>query len=256
VELLTERAFHRREPRTSWDYTVGVERDGALFFLAAYTLYLPPKGIARFPDGGVPKVIFHRTALYRLERDSRAPEPLLTLSERALPGENLRNSLVQVEPERLLFVYQSSQGGRRDPDAWSAPAWHPGIGAPGRAEAGEKQRILEEGRLGAGGPGVIGSAEVKTRLAGLPPEEWGLPSPLEHAVKRPRGYARDLYLLRGDQSYREAILRAIRNGELPVRAQNVLSKIEERKEKLSGSKRLAYEIEVEETEAGLRELSR
>ena len=74
------------EVYTSRKLSGGYQHDESLYFLVSYGLYRAPRGIARFPDGGRARYLFHETYLYRFDaRDDRL-ERLSELGPAALRG--------------------------------------------------------------------------------------------------------------------------------------------------------------------------
>ena len=116
--------FHLDEPRTTREIGPGFRASGRVYFIASYRLWRPAWGIAAFPDGGMPRVLFARTSLYRLDPKSKTLDGLAVLEEENLPGNNVKNSCFSADKKSLSFAYISSNnrtGGRWA--KWSMSSW-------------------------------------------------------------------------------------------------------------------------------------
>lgn len=238
------------EVYTSRKLSEGYHHDESLYFLVSYGLYRAPRGIARFPDGGRARYLFHETYLYLYDSHDDRLERLLELGTGRPPGLDVRASYFEKQDDVLYVVFKVGHGSRDEPEAWRAAAWDMGSGEGIEVETATSRALLE--RFHYGGEHRVSISEVTAAVGDFPVREWGLPSPLDHTEKRAAEYADDLVHLRGDQPYRDTIIAEIATGGIEADPAEILGLMEERKRSLEEPYRETYELFARETVEGLK----
>ncbi|TVQ29428.1 MAG: hypothetical protein EA382_00230 [Spirochaetaceae bacterium] len=239
---------------TSRSLSGGLVVGDSIYFLADYTLYRAPRGIARFPDGGRARRLFESVCLYRYDRAADRLDQLAVLLEELPPGLSVATSYFEVDDDVVRFVFASGRGTREDPDAWYAAAWNTATGTVEPVTGETKTGLL--GRFTYDGEERLRIGDVTRAVSGVAFDAWRLPSPLDYVAKSDRAYADDLVALRGDQPYRNAIIDAIAQGRIDADPAAIIRRIDERIASRDGVDRDAYELFSRETRERLVALSR
>jgi len=237
--------LHSEIVHTSMRQSDGYLLDGGLYFLIDYQLYRPPRGIARFPDGGRPRNVYSETALYRWDTGSETIERLATVRSRRDPGHDVRQTYFEPQGGTLSILFKTGHGNRQNPDAWSAVSWDPEAGTL-RSEPVEGRASLLE-RFSYEDPARRGISEVIAIVSSLTLERLELPSPLDYMSRRESRLVDDLVELNGDQPYRDAIVEAIAKESLSAEPGDILSRIDQHRRSLSEPYRGQYALFSEAT---------
>ncbi|MFW6223661.1 MAG: hypothetical protein ACOC4A_02115 [Spirochaetota bacterium] len=240
------------EVYTSRTLSNGYQRDESLYFLLSYGLYRAPRGVARFPDGGRARYLFHETYLYRFDtRDDRL-ERLLELETGRPAGLDVRASYFEQQDELLYVVFKVGHGSRDEPEAWRAACWDTRGDQEIDVDAATTRALLERFRYD--GERRLPISAVTSAVGDVTVREWGLPSPLDYAEKRTAEYAEDLVHLRGDQPYRDAIIAEIAAGRIEADPAEILATMEERARSMEEPNRGVYELFARDTVEGLERI--
>ena len=233
------------EVYTSRKLSSGYQNDETLYFLVSYGLYRAPRGIARFPDGGRARYLFHETYLYRFDpRDDRL-ERLSELRTGRPPGLDVRTSYFEQQDDLLYVVFKVGHGSRDEPGAWRAACYDMRSGTEIGVDPATTRALLE--RFHYDGERRVAISAVTSAVGDFTAREWGFPSPLDYTKKRSAEYAEDLVHLRGDQPYRDAIIADIAAGRIEADPVEILGTMEERKRSLEEPHRGVYELFARET---------
>ncbi|NBF41261.1 MAG: hypothetical protein GVY14_12690 [Spirochaetes bacterium] len=240
------------EVYTSRKLSEGYQHDESLYILVSYGLYRAPRGIARFPDGGRARYLFHETYLYLYDSREDRLERLLELGTGRPPGLDVRASFFEQQDDVLYVVFRVGHGSRDEPEAWRAAAWDMRSREGIEVETATSRALLE--RFHYGGEHRVSISEVTAAVGDFPVREWGLPSPLDYIEKRAAEYADDLVHLRGDQPYRDAIIAEIATGGIKADPAEILGRMEERRRSLEVPYRETYELFARDTMDGLERI--
>lgn len=238
-------ALHSEIVHTSMRQSDGYLLDGGLYFLIDYELYRPPRGIARFPDGGRPRNVHSETVLYRWDTGSETIERLGTVRSRRDPGHDVRQAHFETKEGTLSILFKTSHGNRQNPGAWSAVSWNTETRTL-RSEPPEESAALLE-RFSYEDPARRGISEIIAIVSSLTLERLELPSPLDYMSRRETKLVDDLVELNGDQPYRDAIVEAIAQKSLSGDPGEILSRIDEHRQSLPVPYRGQYALFSEET---------
>jgi len=240
------------EVYTSRKLSGGYQHDESLYFLVSYGLYRAPRGIARFPDGGRARYLFHETYLYRFDaRDDRL-ERLSELGTGRPPGLDVRTSYFEQQDDLLYVVFKVGHGSRDEPGAWRAACYDMRSGTEIGVDPATTRTLLE--RFHYDGERRVPISAVTSAVGDFTVREWGFPSPLDYTEKRSAEYAEDLVHLRGDQPYRDAIIADIAAGRIEADPVEILGTMEERKRSLEEPNRGVYELFARDTVEGLKRI--
>ena len=240
------------EVHTSRQLSDGHQHDGSLYFLVSYGLYRAPRGIARFPDGGRPRYLFHETYLYRYDTRDDGIERLLELETGRPPGLDVRSSYFERHDDLLYVVFKAGHGSRDEPEAWRTACWNMRSGERIGVDPATSRALLE--RFHHDGEQRVPISAVTSAVGEIPVREWGLPSPLDYTEKRAAEYADDLVDLRGDQPYRNAIIADMATGRIEADPAEILGKMEERRQSLEEPYSGTYELFARDTVEGLERI--
>ncbi len=241
--------FYSEEVLTSRSLSGGLVVDESIYFLASYTLYRAPRGIARLPDGGRVRRLFETVCLYRYDTAAARLYRLAVLLNELQPGQSVATSYFEVDGDIVRVVFASGRGTREDPDAWHAAAWNTVTQTLEPVPQDGKNELLD--RFTYDGENRLRIGDVTRAVSEVPFDEWRLPSPLDYTSKSDGAYADDLVALRGDQPYRNAIIDAIARGQIDADPARIIARIDERAASREGVDRDAYELFSRETRARL-----
>ena len=242
--------LHSEIVHTSMRQSDGYLLDGGLYSLIDYELYRPPRGIARFPDGGRPRHVYSETRLYRWDTSTETIERLATVRSRRDPGHDVRQAYFEPKEGTLSILFKTGHGSRQNPDAWSALSWDPEAGTLRSLPAEERAALLE--RFSYEDPARRGVSEVIAIVSSLTLERLELPSPLDYMSRRESRLVDDLVELNGDQPYRDAIVEAIAQKSLSADPGDILSRIDQQRRSLSEPYREQYALFSKETVEALK----
>ncbi len=238
-------SFYSEEVFTSTSLSGGFAVDDSIYFLARYTLYQAPRGIARFPDGGRVRRLFENVCLYEYDTRTDRLDRLDVILEDPQRGLNVATSYFELGEYSVRVVFASSHGTREDPDAWHAVAWN--IGTRSVEYVGDDAKIGLLDRFTYEHPNRLTIDEVKRAVSEVPADAWSRPSPLDYVIKTDGAYTDDLVALRGDQAYRDAIIVAIARGDIDADPLEIISRIDQRISSREGLDRDTYEFFVRDT---------
>jgi hypothetical protein len=218
--------FYSEEVYTSQHLSNGYQIGDIVFFASAHWLYRKPKGIARFPDGGAAKALVGQTGFYCYDIASQKLVRLGMLDPRSA-HRDVAYALFARDKDRLYIGYQP--GGRvSDPmwTRWEIFVWQLERHRLERIEEKDKKVLFDTyfadsntfwkslQRVKAG----VMSQYVKSFSL----SQWQVPSPLDYCVKRQAAYLDDLVALKGDQTYRNAIINRLADRLGPEQVRKVL----------------------------------
>jgi hypothetical protein len=243
VRLFTMGMLYSDELYTSRSVGGGYEVNDSVYFLIDYGLYRKPRGIARFPDGGVSRFITREVFLCRADRDLSVHN-LMSVMTGNTPGLDVRSSYFERQDDLLMVLFRSSHGARNDPQGWTAVGWNIRTNAPVPLTTAQKRELL--GRLTLNQDGRININETTELLERATLKELGLPSPLEFVRRTDRQYRSDLVELRGDRYYRRAVLEAIADGTIRADPGEILRRMNEKRLSLEEPYRTLYQMRAVE----------
>ena len=95
-------SFYDKFPNISIETSEGIIKDKSEYFLLKYKIYFPAKGIAAFPDGGVPKTAFEKYYLIKKNGDKIAnfADPDLSGYHKIL----IKNSKFRLKNNKLFLT--------------------------------------------------------------------------------------------------------------------------------------------------------
>ncbi len=245
--------WYSDEVYTSRTVGAGHEVDGSVYFLMDYALYRRPQGIARFPDGGTVRHIFHEIFLCRADREDASVHNLLSVMPGGTPGLDVRASYFEVQGDLLMVLFKTGHGTRNDPGGWHAVGWNTRTDAPESLSEYQKRELLEQFTYDGGGRVRINETTALLDRATL--QELELPTPLDHMSRSDRQYRNDLVELRGDRYYRRAIIEAIAEGDIRGDPEDILSRMERKRRSLEEPYRSLYEMRAAEVIESLEALN-
>ena len=249
--------LYKNEVSTTWDFGEGLTTPEGVYFLTTYRLWQPPGALLRFPDGGRSRSRFGQTLLYRLSvKDGRLAKSAV-IEETARPGNNVKSSSLRWDGGKLRAAFVAGNEISSPMAAWRMFSMDLGSGALSRVEGEADKKAFFDRHFPPDAPksGRVSISGLKKLLEPVPFEAWALPSPLEYAVKSPREYDDDLVELRGDQAYRDAIIRGLSARASPAQVQELIVRMEKRKDALRGSARMEFELYGQKTLDRLRALA-
>lgn len=254
--------FFEKEPFTSWGFSPGYKTGDKLYFIANYALRRRAKGIARFPDGGIPKTVFARTYFCSFDTVENKLDILAELGDKCLPG-GISGGAVRIGAEFdlkngiLNAAYKIKNYPIDGADTYDMFSWDVEKRLLVKISPETKELFFEEHFAGDDAdkrPERLEHYKTYRLVEEIPLEEWGLPSPLDYCKKSAGAYAKDLILLRGDHSYRRFVIDKL-GGELSADGiRDILEKMEKRKNKLKSYQKLKYELGCKETREALEGL--
>ncbi|MEA2082313.1 MAG: hypothetical protein U9O97_06200 [Elusimicrobiota bacterium] len=254
--------FYAKEPYALWGFSPGYKIGDKTYFIANYTIKHRPKGIARFPDGGISKTVFARTYFCSFDFLKNKLDILSELGDKRLPG-GIQGGVVcldakfRLKKDVLYTAYKtknyiSKAGGEYDMFSWDMKKRLLVKIPPER-----KDYFFEKnsgGRDADKRPKLLRAYKVHRLLEGISLEEWGLPPLLDYCKKSRRAYMKDLVLLRGPREYRKSLMDKYGSGFSEKEIKSMLGKMEKRKNKLKSYQRLKYETTGAWTREALEEL--
>jgi len=254
--------FYAKEVYTRWGFSPGHKIGTKLYFIANYALKRRPKGLAAFPDGGIPKTVFTRTYFCSFDTLKNKLEILAELGDKRLSG-GIQGGVVVLEAEfklkkDVLYVtyktknYISKAGGEYDMFSWNMKKRLLVKIPPERQESFFKEHFSDS--KAAKRPERLRPYKVYRLVKEIPLEDWGLPTVLDYCKKSNKAYAKDLILLRGGQTYRRLVIDKLGKVMTADEIKSILTKMEKRKNKLKSYQRLKYELNGRETREALEAL--
>jgi hypothetical protein len=230
--------LYKQEVSTTWDISEGLKTEEGVYFLTTYRLWNQPGALLRFPDGGRSRSRFGRTLLYRIGSQGGKLVKLAVIEETVPPGNDVKSSRLSQDAGLLRAAFRASNDISSPMASWRMFTMDLGSGAISVVPGESEKKAFFDRHFPPDAPKKdrIPISGVKRLLEQVPFEAWALPSPLEYAGKSPRGYEADLVELRGDQAYRDAIIRDLSVRASPERIQGVILRMER---KMAGLKGLA-----------------
>jgi hypothetical protein len=246
-------AFYSDEVYTSRNVGGGYEAGDSVYFLVEYGLYRKPQGIARFPDGGIARYLYHEVFLCRAKREDSSVRVLMPVLPGGTPGLDVKSSGFETDGDTLMVLLKSGHGGRDEPEGWTAVGWDMRAHSAEPVSEPEKIQLLE--RLTYDGDGRVRITETTALLERATLRSLGLPSPLDHMSRSDRQFQNDLVELRGDEYYRRAIIEAIADRDIRAEPEDILRRIDEKRRALEDPYRGLYEMRAIDVIDSLRDLS-
>ncbi len=235
------------EVHTSLEMGPGFSTGGPIYFVLRYHLFQKPQGLARFPDGGQSRTLVDR--LYLMERHL---ETLTVVGVVVAPdGKKDLGRFYRVQNSRGSYGGTGDAGSAEPHPVIRVPGAWPDVEALAVAPAGDGVSVSEASDTTdypETGTDSISDVAALVRSTSLP--AIGLPSPLDFVEKSRKELKEDLVALRGDQAYRNEIIRRLRL--TTEERQKLIDAMTRRRERLEGSDRLEYQIYSEETIDALR----
>lgn len=249
--------LYKDEVSTTWEFGEGLRTPEGVYFLTTYRLWQPPGALLRFPDGGRSRGLFGQTSLYRLDAKEGRLARLAVIEETVRPGNNVKSSYLRQDDGKLRAAFVASNDISSPMASWRMFTMDPGSGALSRVdgEAGKKAFFDRHFPPDAPKSGRVSIPGLKKLLEPVPFEAWSLPSPLEYAGKSSREREDDLVELRGDQAYRDAIIRDLSARASSARIREIIVRMGQKRDRLKGSARMEYEIYGQQTRDRLRALA-
>ncbi len=232
--------FYSDEVYTSRNVGGGYEVGDSVYFLVNYGLYRKPQGIARFPDGGISRYVYHEAFLCRASREDSSVHLLTPVLPGGTPGLDVKSSYFEIDDDLLMVLLKAGRGRRDDPGGWHAVGWNTRADAVEPLSQSVKIGLLE--RLRYDGDQRVSINETTALLEKATLKDLGLPSPLDHMSRSDRQYRNDLVELRGDTYYRRAIIEAIADGDIRADPEDILRRIEEERLSLEDPYRSLYDM--------------
>ena len=232
--------FYSDEAYTSRNVGGGYEVGDSVYFLVNYGLYRKPQGIARFPDGGIPRYVYHEALLCRASREDSSVRILMSVLPGETPGLDVKSSYFEIDDDLLMVLLRAGRGNRDDPGVWHAVGWNTRADTPALLPQSEKVELLD--RVKYDGDNRVSIDETTALLEKATLKDLGLPSPLDYTSRSDRQYRNDLVELRGDAHYRRAIIEAIADGDIRADPEEILRRIEEERLSLEDPYRSLYDM--------------
>ncbi|MFH2084169.1 MAG: hypothetical protein ABII20_02445 [Candidatus Omnitrophota bacterium] len=252
--------FFEKEPFTSWGFSPGYKTGDKLYFIANYALRRRAKGIAAFPDGGIPKTIFAKTYFCSFDTLKNKLDSLAHLGDERLPGGisgGVVHPTVKFNLKKGVFyaAYRIKKHSNTGPDTYGMFSWDMEKRRLVKIQTELQESFFEEhfGR-GEEEPEMLAHYKMYRLVKEIPLEEWGLPTVLDYCKKSDSAYVKDLILLRGDYSYRRLVIDKLGGGLSADGIRDILAKMEKRKNKLKSYQKLKYELGCKETREALEGL--
>ncbi|MCD6311117.1 MAG: hypothetical protein J7M11_01500 [Elusimicrobia bacterium] len=254
--------FYEKEPFAAWGFSPGHQIGTKLYFICNYALRRRAKGIAAFPDGGIPKTVFARTYFCSFDKLKKKLDILAKLGDKRLPG-GIQGGVVHpdtkfsLEEGVLYMAYRIKVHPNTGADTYGMFSWDiekrllvkiP----PERQESFFKEHFADSEKIKS--PKPLAHYKTYRLVKEIPLEEWGLPTVLDYCKKSNKAYAKDLILLRGGQTYRRLVIDKLGKVMTADEIKSILTKMEKRKNKLKSYQRLKYELNGKETREALEAL--
>jgi len=254
--------FYEKEVYASWGFSPGYKIGDKIYFICNYALQRRAKGIAAFPDGGIPKTVFARTYFCSFDPLKNKLDILAQLGDKRLPG-GISGGVVEprtefsLEEGVLYMAYRIKKHPNAGADTYDMFSWDMEkrllVKIPSeRQESFFKERFadVEADKRQE----LLAHYKTYRLVKEIPLEEWGLPSPLDYCRKSNRAYAKDLVFLRGYADYRRLVINKLGKELDADEIRNILKKMEKRKNKLKSYQKLKYELNGKETREALEAL--
>ncbi|MFP4153477.1 MAG: hypothetical protein ACLFSV_11585 [Alkalispirochaeta sp.] len=220
----------------------GHEVGDSVYFLINYGLYRRPKGIARFPDGGISRYITRTVYLCRADRADGSVHNVIPVMPGDDPGLDVKSSYYEFHEEILLVMFRTGYGAQEDPGQWHALRWNTRTESSVVLTDAEKETLLR--RLTVNHERRIGINETTELLEQATLRDLDLPSPLDYMRWSDRRHRNALVELRVDTHYRRAVVEGIADGSIRGNPERILRRIEKRLRSLDEPVRTLYEMRV------------
>ncbi|PKN00650.1 MAG: hypothetical protein CVU78_00320 [Elusimicrobia bacterium HGW-Elusimicrobia-2] len=252
--------FFEKEPFTSWGFSPGYKTGDKLYFIANYALRRRAKGIAAFPDGGIPKTNFAKTYFCSFDTVENKLDILAHLGDERLPGGisgGVVYPTVKFNLKKGVFyaAYRIKKHSNTGPDTYGMFSWDMEKRRLVKIQTELQESFFEE-HFGHGEaePEMLAHYKMYRLVKEIPLEEWGLPTVLDYCKKSDSAYAKDLILLRGDYSYRLLVIDKLGRELSADGIRDILAKMEKRKNKLRSYEKMRYDMLSKETREALEGL--
>ena len=248
------------EVHTSWYFSRGYQSGDTVYFVTTYRLMQKPKGIARFPDGGTVKELFAKVLLYSCDTDGDNLRLCGELETMQLGGNGIALSTIMKMKGNMLMVKYYGSNRRGDKvNRYHIFTWNVKEKTITPVTALEDKKAIMKDMKGLWSKyrqESVTISALKKMLEGYTLAEWKLPSPLDYADKSTDDLLDDLVKLKGDRYYRDAIIQENTDILTDARINELLRRIQQRKDSLEGYEQSKYEFIVGDLEKKLIKLKK
>lgn len=244
------------EVHTIWYFSRGYQSGDTVYFVTTYRLIKKPKGIARFPDGGTSKELFAKVLLYSCDTDGDNLRLCGELETMQMGGNGIAlSTIMRMKGNRLMVKYYGSNRRGDKVNRYHMFMWDVKEKTVTPVTALEDKKAIMKDMKGLWSKYRQESVKIsalKKMIEGHTLAEWKLPSPLDYADKSTDDLFDDLVELKGDRYYRDAIIQAHTDILTGDRIDDLLRRIQKRKDSLEGYEQIDYRFTVADLEEKLR----